>query len=78
MEPFSKVPGGSPPWSVSNGPAANKRRWGEDIAIILAVFALWPRVLGWSGIPFRLIELAALGAMVVILVRRVTRIRRTR
>ena len=77
MEPLYKVPGGSPPSSVS-GSVTKKRRWGEDIAIILAIFTLWPRILGWPGIHFRLLELVALGAMVVVFVRRIRRIRQAR
>lgn len=76
MDPSYKIPGGSA--SPVSKPATNKRRWGEDIAIVLAIFTLWPRILGWPGIPFRILELIALGAMVVIFVRRIGRIRQAR
>lgn len=58
--------------------AERKRPWGwvEDIVIVLAILTLWPRILGWPGIWYRILEIVALGVLVVIFVRRIGRFRR--
>ncbi len=47
----------------------------ENVLIILAIFSLWPVILGWQGTVFKIIPYLALGAMVVIFVRRIGRVR---
>ncbi len=43
----------------------------ETIAIFLAIASLWPPyVLGWEGLPWRIVCWAMLGVMVAVLVRR--------
>jgi len=48
----------------------------EDILIIACIFALWPRILGWQGMAYILLEYVALTVLVVIFIRRIGRIRR--
>ncbi len=66
-----------PPDAGKPAPADGKRswRWVEDIVIVLAVLTLWPTILGWSGMFYRLLEIAALAVLVGILVRRIGRFR---
>ena len=47
----------------------------EDVLIILAIFSLWPTILGWQGIIFKVIQFSALGVLLVILTRRIGRIK---
>ena len=47
----------------------------EDVLIILAIFSLWPTILGWQGIIFKVIPFLALGVLLVILTRRIGRIK---
>ncbi|HDH99917.1 MAG: hypothetical protein DRP94_04380 [Candidatus Latescibacterota bacterium] len=47
--------------------------WIEDGLIILSLLTLWPRILGWKGAIFPLLQYVALGVLVWILVRRVRR-----
>jgi len=47
----------------------------EDVLIILAIFSLWPTVLGWQGLAFKIIQYVALGILITIFVRRIGRIR---
>jgi uncharacterized ion transporter superfamily protein YfcC len=49
--------------------------WVEDIVIVLAVLTLWPAILGRSGMLYWFLEIAALGVLVGILVRRIGRFR---
>ena len=46
----------------------------EDVLIILAIFSLWPTVLGWQGLAFKIIQYVALGILITIFVRRIGRI----
>ena len=57
-------------------PVERKRPWWEDVVIVLAVLTLWPRILGWSGMFYQVLEGLALGVLVVILVRRIGRFQR--
>ena len=52
--------------------------WIEDFLIILSLLTLWPKILGWRGAIFPLLQYLALGALVWILVRRIKRFRRTK
>jgi len=52
--------------------------WIEDGLIILSLLTLWPRILGWKGAIFPLLQYMALGVLVWILVRRVRRFRRAK
>ncbi len=58
----------------SEGPRSRIRI--EDILIILCIFALWPRIFGWQGEIYTLLEYVALAVLVVIFARRISRIRR--
>ncbi|MCK5526182.1 MAG: hypothetical protein KAJ05_03485 [Candidatus Latescibacteria bacterium] len=64
---------------ASGNPAAvegtHSWHWVEDIVIVLVLLTLWPTILGWSGMLYRLLEIAALGVLVGILVRRIGRFR---
>ena len=59
-------------------PVERKRPWWwvEDLVVILAVLTLWPRILGWPGMFYRVLEVIALGVLVAIFVRRIGRFRR--
>ncbi len=43
----------------------------EDVLIILAIFSLWPMILGWQGGIFKVIQFLALGVLLIIFVRRI-------
>ncbi|MCD6169048.1 MAG: hypothetical protein J7J76_00615 [Candidatus Latescibacteria bacterium] len=45
----------------------------EDVLIILAIFSLWPTILGWQGAFCKVVPYLSLGAMVVVFVRRLRR-----
>ncbi|MFH1006529.1 MAG: hypothetical protein V1800_03365 [Candidatus Latescibacterota bacterium] len=60
---------------VGGGAQEHSWRWAEDLVIVLAVLTLWPTILGWSGLMYRLLEIAALVMLVGILVRRIGRFR---
>jgi hypothetical protein len=60
----------------SNGRHQRVGRLVEDIFIILCIFILWPRILGWQNPIFPVLEYTALIGLVWILVRRVQAIRR--
>ncbi|HID95039.1 MAG TPA: hypothetical protein EYP53_03145 [Candidatus Latescibacteria bacterium] len=47
----------------------------EDVLIILSIFALWPTVLGWKGDIFKFIQYFAFGALVIIFIRRIGRMK---
>ncbi|MBI4532267.1 MAG: hypothetical protein HY709_12190 [Candidatus Latescibacteria bacterium] len=59
----------------SNGRHQRVGRLIEDIFIILCIFVLWPRILGWQSPIFTLLEYIALIGLAWILVRRVRAIR---
>ena len=73
---MGKLVNGPPgPGKPAQAEGKHSWRWGEDIVIVLAVLTLWPTILGWSGMLYRLLEIAALGVLVGILVRRIGRFR---
>lgn len=43
----------------------------EAVAIFLAIFSLWPRILGWRHVAFDILLYLFLGLMILIAVRRV-------
>ncbi|MBT5828835.1 MAG: hypothetical protein HOH77_01475 [Candidatus Latescibacteria bacterium] len=45
----------------------------EDAFLIVSIAALWPGILGWEGMIWTVVQFAALGGLVWILVRRVGR-----
>jgi len=49
----------------------------EDILIVLSIGALWFTVLDLSGPIYFVIQLAALGAMIAVFVRRLRRFKKT-
>jgi len=50
-------------------------RLAEDIFIIVCIFTLWPKILGWGGIFFDILLYIALIGLVIVFVRRLKRIR---
>ena len=52
--------------------------WIEDGLIILSLLTLWPRILGWTGAIFPLLQYLALVVLVGILVRRIKRFRKVK
>ena len=47
----------------------------ETVAIFLAILSLWPRILGWPHIAWKVFMYVMLAAMVWVFVRRVCRYR---
>ena len=47
----------------------------EDIFILVCIFTLWPKILGWRGLFFDILLYIALIGLVIIFVRRIRRIR---
>ena len=50
----------------------------EDVFILLCVLSLWPVLLGWDHILYRVLMYATLAGLVFILVRRVRRFSKAR
>ena len=48
---------------------------GEDIFILVCIFTIWPKILGWRGVVFDVLLYTALVGLVIIFVRRIKRIR---
>ena len=72
------VDGPQDPGKPASAEGKRSWRWVEDIVIVLAILTLWPTILGWSGMLYRVLEIAALGVLVGILVRRIGRFRAER
>ena len=59
-------------------PQGKERHLGEDIFIILCIISLWPVILGWHGLIYKLMLWGALAGLLVIFFRRIKRLRQAR
>ena len=61
--------------ALSSKEKRSPARLAEDIFILVCIFTLWPKILGWRGIFFDALLYIALIGLVIIFVRRIKRIR---